>query len=109
MNFDFRKQINNYETLTSFLNSQVSYFLKNASQSDAENEFQKYTKMLKIYKWTNNSIQVPKVVKGGETNFRVNFGTSDNCPISEALARALLIGSGIFWNGVPEKCPDPAI
>jgi len=46
---------------------------------------------------------------GGETNFRVNFGTSENCPISEALTRALLIGSGIFWNGIPEKCPDPAI
>ena len=32
----------------------------------------------------------------GETNFRMNFGMSDNCPISEAIARAHLIGSGIF-------------
>ena len=41
-NFEFRKQRKNYETLTSsFVHSQVSYLLKNSSQSDAENEFPK--------------------------------------------------------------------
>ena len=79
-----------------FLLTQVPFCVQNASRNNILKQVLKSTKNLKSYKWLKLCINLKNHVFIVETNFHVIFGMSDNCPISEAIARARLIGSGIF-------------